>query len=81
MRGIWCRTMVSLWASKGDIGGSMSISLYGAAVRISTKRARQAMRVFTAVDQSSICIRSTSTAEKGVEQDESAHDPYVNSPL
>lgn len=59
----------------------MPTSLYGAAVRISTNRARQTISVFTAVGHSSICIRSTSTAEKGAEQDELAHDPYLNSPV
>jgi hypothetical protein len=39
------------------------------------------MSVFTAVAQSSICISSTSAVEKGVEQDERPHDPYLNSPL
>ena len=58
----------------------MSTSLYGAAVTLSTKQARQTMSVFTAVGHSSIWI-SNSTAEKGAEWDERAHDPYLNSPL
>lgn len=48
----------------------MSISLYGTK---GTEQARQTMSVFTAVGHRSICIRATSTAEKGVQQDEQAH--------